>query len=148
MKTTSMPRATYEDVNLILTLYDMRREPRLREARRWFAASFKVKTLADVAALCPPGTEENASYRQMTTYYEMVASFLTSAVLNPELFYQSGRELLVVWERMRDILPELRAANRNPNEFKNLERAATAFIEWWNETAPGAYEAFSKRVRG
>ena len=142
------PRATYEDVNLVLKLYDLRREPRLREARRWFIASFRVKALADVAVICPPGSEENASYRQMTTYYEMVASFLTSGVLNPELFYQSGRELLTVWERMRDIVPELRATNRNPNEFKNLERAATAYIEWWNETAPGAYEAFSKRVRG
>jgi hypothetical protein len=148
MKTSGAARATYDDVNLILKLYDMRREPRMREARRWFAAKFKVKTLADVAALCPPGTEENASYRQMTTYYEMVASFLTSGVMNNELYYQSGREMLLVWERVRDILPEIRAANHNPNEFKNLERAATAFIEWWNDTAPGAYEAFSKRVRG
>ena len=145
---TGSSRATYEDVNLVLKLYDMRRESRLREARRWFVASFKVKSLAEVAVICPPGSEENASYRQMTTYYEMVASFLTSGVLNPELFYQSGREMLLVWERMRHILPDLRAANGNPNEFKNLERAATAFIEWWNESAPGAYDAFSKRVRG
>jgi hypothetical protein len=148
MKTTSVPRATYEDVNLILKLYDMRREPRMREARRWFTTSFRAKTLADVAVLCPPGSEENASYRQVTTYYEMVASFLTSAVLNPSLYYQSGRELLVVWERMRDIVPEMRAANRNPREYWNLEQAAMGFIEWWNETAPAAYEAFSKRIRG
>jgi len=148
MKMTSVSRATYEDVNLILKLYDMRREPRMREARRWFVASFKVKTLADVPILCPPGTEENASYRQVTTYYEMVASFLTSAVLNPALYYQSGREMLVVWERMRDIIPEIRAANQNPMEFKNLEQAAAGFIEWWAEVAPGAYEAFSKRIRG
>ncbi len=141
-------RATFEDVNLLLKLYDMRREPRMREARRWFAASFKVKALKDLADICPPGSEENASYRQMTTHYEMVASFLTSGVLNAELFYQSGRELLLVWERMRDIVPELRAANHNQNEFRNLETAATAYIEWWNETAPGAYQAFSKRVRG
>ncbi|MES1254339.1 MAG: hypothetical protein ABUS56_01945 [Acidobacteriota bacterium] len=148
MRTTSVPRATYEDVNLVLKLYDMRREPRMREARRWFVASFKVKALADVAILCPPGSEENASYRQVTTYYEMVASFLTSAVLNPGLYYQSGREMLVVWERIRDIVPEIRAANRNPLEFHNLEQAAAGFIEWWNETAPGAYQAFSARVRG
>lgn len=142
-----MSKAT-DDVNLILTLYDMRREPRLREARRWFAASFKVKTLAELSALCPPGSEENASYRQMVTYYEMVASFLTSGVLNAELFYQSGRELLLVWERLRDVLPELRAANKNPIEYRNLELAAKGFIDWWKAQAPGAYEAFSQRVRG
>jgi hypothetical protein len=143
-----MHKATIDDVNLVLKLYDMRREPRLREARRWFVAKFKAKTMAELQALCPPGTEENASYRQMTTFYEMVGSFLTCGVLNPELFYQSGRELLVVWERLRDVLPELRAANNNPLEYKNLELAATAFIEWWKAQAPGAYDAFSKRVRG
>lgn len=144
-----MRRPTYDDVNLVLKLYDLRREPRMREARRWFAAKFKgVATLADLQALCPVGSEENASYRQVTTFYEMVGSFIASGVLNPELFYQSGREMLLVWERFRDVVPELRAANSNPVEYKNFELAAKGFVEWWNASAPGAYEAFRKRVRG
>lgn len=142
------PRATFDDVNLILTLYDTRREPRLREARQWFAASFRPRTLEDLHALCPPGTDQNAFYRMVTTHWEMVASFLTSGVLNPELFYQSGRELLFCWERVRDLVPPLREANKNPLEFSNLEAAAAGYIAWWNGNAPGAYEAFSKRVRG
>src|SRR5258706_15765266 len=145
---SGVARATYDDVNLIVRLYEMRREDRLREARRWFTASFKVKSFEEFQALCPPGSEPNASYRMVTTYWEMVASFLTSGVLNAELFYQSGRELLLVWERVRDVLPEIRAANQNPNEYRNLELAARAFIERWKAQVPGAYEAFSKRVRG
>ena len=141
-------KATYDDVKLILQLYEMRREARLREARRWFTASFKPKTYEDFSALCPPGSEPNASYRMVTTYWEMVASFLTSGVLNPELFYQSGRELLFVWERVRDIVPSIRDIVQNPRELKNLEEAATAFTAWWKQQSPGAYEAFSKRVRG
>jgi hypothetical protein len=141
-------RATYDDVNLILRLYEMRREDRLREARKWFMGSFKVKSFEEFLALCPPGSEPNASYRMVTTYWEMVASFLTSGVLNNELFYQSGRELLFVWERLRDIVPAVRDANKHSREVKNLEEAATAYIAWWNHTTPGAYDAFSKRVRG
>jgi hypothetical protein len=141
-------KATYDDAKLILQLYEMRREARLREARRWFTASFKAKTYDDFTALCPPGSEPNASYRMVTTYWEMVASFLTSGVLHPELFYQSGRELLFVWERVRDIVPSVREAFKNPRELKNLEEAATAFIVWWKALSPGAYEAFTKRVRG
>ena len=143
-----MPRATYDDVKLILTLYDMRREARLRQGRAWFSASFKVKTWEDFVALCPPGSEQNASYRMVVTYWEMVASFLTTGVLNAELFYQSGRELLFVWERLRDFLPHLRAQYKHPGEYKNLEAAATTYIEWWNRQSPDAYDAFSKRVRG
>ena len=141
-------KATFEDVNLILKLYDMRREERLREARKWFNGSFKVKTLEDFTKLCPPGSEPNASYRMVTTYWEMVASFITSGVLDPELFYQSGRELLFVWERVRDIVPAIRESSATPREMKNLEDAATAYILWWNAQVPGAHDAFTKRVRG
>ena len=145
---SGVARATYDDVNLILRLYEMRREDRLREARKWFTGSFKVKTLEEFTALCPPGSEPNASFRMVTTYWEMVASFLTSGVMNAELFYQSGREMLFVWERVRDIVPAIREANKNTRELKNLEDAAGSYITWWNAHAPGAYDAFSKRVRG
>jgi hypothetical protein len=141
-------KATYDDVKLILQLYEMRREPRLREARKWFTASFKPKSFEDFTAMCPPGSEPNASYRMVVTYWEMVASFLTSGVLHPELFYQSGREMLFVFERVRDILPALRDAYKHPRELKNLEEASVAFIAWWKQQAPGSHEAFTARVRG
>jgi hypothetical protein len=146
--TIGAARATYDDVNLVIRLYELRRDERLREARRWFAASFKVKTLDEFQALCPPGSEPNESYRMVVTYWDMVASFLTSGVVNQELFFQSGGELLFVWERMRDLVPQLRQANKNPIQYRNLEQAAGAFIQWWNKQAPGAHEAFSTRIRG
>ena len=141
-------KANYNDAKLILKLYDMRREPRLRDARKWFAASFKVKTFEEFTKLCPVGSEPNASYRMVVTYWEMVASFLTAGVLNLELFCQSGRELLFCWERVRDVLPAVRQSYGHSRELKNLELAAAAYIKWWNKAAPGAYDAFSKRVRG
>ena len=82
--------STYDDANLILRLYELRREERMRAARKWFMESFGPETLADFRALCPPGSENNASFRQVSTYYEMVASFITSGVLNEELYFQSG----------------------------------------------------------
>ena len=145
---TIPPKATFDDVNLIVKLYEIRREDRLREARRWFAASFKAKTLDDFTALCPSGSEASASFRMVTTYWEMVASFITSGVLNQELFFQSGRELLFTWERMRDIVPHLRSLYKNPLEYKNLELVANAYVDWWDPQAPEAYDAFSRRVRG
>src|SRR3954466_15895852 len=124
MRTVAMmsgvARATYDDVNLILRLYEMRRGDRLGEARKRFHASFKPRTFEDFQALCPPGSEPNASYRMVVTYWEMVASFLTSGVLNNELFYQSGRELLLVWERVRDIVPAMREKLGHARELKNL----------------------------
>jgi hypothetical protein len=145
---SGVARATYDDVNLILKLYEMRREERMRQARAWFAASFKAKNLEDFASLCPPGSEQNASYRMVLTYWEMVASFLNTGVLSAELFYHSGREMLFVWERVRDLVPAVREQYTNAGELRNLETAARGYIDWWNKQTPGAFDAFSKRVRG
>ena len=141
-------RATYDDAHLILKLYDMRREDRLRQARQWFAANFKVRTLKELDALCPPGSDANASYRMVTSYWEMVASFIRAGVLNEELFYQSGRELAFVWERIRDVVPEMRKAFGDDAMLKNVEEVASSLREWANRRSPGSYEAFSTRVRG
>jgi len=125
----------------------MRRDPRMREARQWFTASFRAKTIEDLLKLCPPGSEQNASYRMVTSYWELVASLVASGVLNQELFFQNSRELLLCWTRIRDLVPHIRAQNKNPIEWKNLESVALAYIQWWNTNAPGAYDAFCDRIR-
>ncbi len=86
---------TYDDVNLILRLYEIRRETKLRAAREWFLASFDVKSLDDWTSLCPPGSDNNAYFRMVVTYWDMVASFITGGVLQGEIFFPSGRELLL-----------------------------------------------------
>ena len=73
---------------------------------------------------------------------------MTNGVLHQELFFEGNREFLFVWERVRDVVPELRKAFSNPIELKHLELIAEAYINWWSRQAPGAYEAFAKRVRG
>jgi hypothetical protein len=141
-------QATYDDANLILRLFELRREERMRKARAWFGKSYHVRSMEDHLKLCPPGSDEDASFRMVTSYWEMAASFVTAGVLSEELFIQSGRELLFVWERIRDIVPAVRQAYKSPNVHKNMETVANAIIAWEQKTAPGAYEAFSARVRG
>jgi hypothetical protein len=138
---------TYDDVNLILKLYDMRREEKLRSARTWFSSTFKVKSLAAWDALCPPNSENNAYVRQVTTYWDMVASFITGGVLNQDLFFESGRELLFVWLRIELIIGEFRAAIQDPHYLKNLETVGKAFAEHLKKQDQTAYENFVGRVR-
>jgi len=139
-------RPTYDDANLILRLYDMRREERMRKARAWFTANFKVKTLDDLQKVAPVGSDENASYRMIVTYWDMVGSFITSGVLNKELFFESGRELLLVWERVRGFVPSMREAYKDPNYLKNLETVGAEFAEYMKGGGAETYEAFRKRV--
>ena len=140
-------QATYDDVNLILKLYEMRREPRMREARAWFVKNLHASSLPELEKLCPPGSEENASFRMVLTYWDMVAGFITSGVLHPELFFQSGNELLLCWARARDIVLLWREALKNPKVCKNLETVASQFADWLNRGAPDAYQTLATRMR-
>ena len=139
--------ATYDDVNLILHLYELRREDKMRQARNWFANSFTARSLDELNALCPPGSEANAYFRMVISYWDMAASFITSGVLNERLFFQSGRELLFVWEKVRDIVPQVRAAHKDDFILKNLETVANSFIKWMEGQAPEAYNAYKDRLR-
>jgi hypothetical protein len=60
--------------------------------------------------------------------WEMAASFVTAGVLHQELFTQNSRELLFVWERVRDVAPALRESFKNSNIARNLEIVANSMI--------------------
>ena len=95
----TMPQATYQDAELVLKLYEMRREDRMRTARAWYFANFKVQSLAEMMEKFPPGSEPNASFRMVTSYWDMAASFVVRGVLHEELFFENNTEMLVVWEQ-------------------------------------------------
>lgn len=140
-------RATYDDANLILRLYEMRREDRMRRARAWFTSNFKVKSWDELQKLAPGGSDDNASYRMVVTYWDMVASFITGGVLHQELFFQSGRELLFVWERLKDVLPEIRAQYKDPHLWGHLETVGNEFAVYFKGRSGEGYEAFLKRIK-
>lgn len=132
---------TYDDATLILQLYDLRREERMRAARKWVFSQPPLASREQFLTLCPPGTEENASFRMVTSYWDMASSFIASGILNPELFFRSNNnELVLVWERVRRMVAATREAQKNPLYLKSLENVAGQFIEFLQKNAPGYYE--------
>jgi len=143
----AMAQSTYDDANLLLRLYELRREDKMRAARNWFVANFRCKTMAEMGELCPPGSEANAYYRQVVSYWDMAGSFIQSGVLNPDLFFTNTREILLVWERVKPVMAEIRTAFKDPTYLGNLEKAGGACGEFLKRTAGDeAYNAFVKRV--
>jgi hypothetical protein len=145
---SAMPtQATYDDANLVLRLFELRREEKMRTARAWFAANVAASTLEEVQKVAPMGSQENAYLRMVTSYWDMACSFVTSGVLNQELFFQSGGEMVYVWERVRQVVPALREAYNNPRMYANLETVANAYIKWMEASAPGWYAGFQQNLR-
>jgi hypothetical protein len=142
-----MDKATHHDVDVILKLYDLRREDRMRKARGWLFG-YKASNAAEHQAACPPGSDQDAYYRMVTSYWDMAASFVTSGAVNKELFLQNAGELLFVWEKTKGTIADARKLMSNPKYLSNLETVAQAMIDNMKSGDPKAYEAFSARVRG
>lgn len=142
-----MSQPTYDDVNLLLRLYELRREEKMRAARVWFVSNFKCKTMAEFGKLCPPGSDNNANYRQFASYWEMASSFVNMGVLNGDLFFANSREMLMCWIRIKPLIGEMRAAYGDASYMANLEKAGDAYADWLVKNGGAeAYAGFVKRV--
>ncbi len=107
-----------ESANLILKLYDLRREPTMREARNWFVSFFPESADDIMKAMIDART--SAFYRMVTTYWDMAASFVNHGAMDEEMFTEITGEHIVVFSKIEPFLEELRAT-MGPNYLKNLE---------------------------
>lgn len=136
----------HHDAELLLRLYDLRREAKLRQAREWFVKEFHVKTLEEIGQRWPMGSEGNAFYRMVVSYWEMAASIVNHGLIKEEFFFENTAEFFLVWERVKSFLPAARASRKNPLLWSNLETLAGKFQKWMDNRAPGALETFRKLV--
>lgn len=121
-----MPKkATPADAELILKLYDLRREGEMRKARNWWGAEFwpqSAEDLINLAAKFP--SQENAWLRQVGGYWEMAATLVLSGALNEELFLQPGcsGEMFFIFAKIQPYLKDFREKFNNPDAFANIEK--------------------------
>jgi hypothetical protein len=119
-----MQNATTADAELILHLYELRTEECMRRARKYIAFEFTPHSFEDVAKLQTAfGTDENAYYRQVLSYWEMAASFVTRGALNVELFSDSAGELFFLYAKFRPFIAQIR--ENNPLFMVNMEKVVS-----------------------
>ncbi len=92
-----MSEVTHEQANLLLRLYELRREPRLRQARQWFSDHYQADKPEEVMQKYPPGSEENTNVRMCVSYWEMCAGLANRGLIDDELFFENNGEAWVVW---------------------------------------------------
>lgn len=118
-------KPTPADAELILKLYDLRREAEMRKARNWWVAAFWPQNADEVARIASAlGTQENNWLRQVGGYWEMAASLVLHGALNEDLFLEGSfsGEMFFVFAKVRPFLKELRDKMQAPNLFGNVEK--------------------------
>ena len=108
----------HDDADLILKLYDLRREATMREARNWFF-SFNPTSAADyMEAMMGP----NSGYvRMVISYWDMAASLVNNGAIDEQMFNDANGEHLFVFAKIEPILAELRQQWNQPEMLKHFE---------------------------
>ena len=115
---------TPADAELILKLYDLRREAELRKARNWWLTQFWPESTEEIVKIAMAlGTQENNWLRQVGGYWEMAASLALHGAVNRDLFLEpsvSG-EMFFLFAKIHPFLNELREKMQSPTLFHNVE---------------------------
>ena len=122
----SMP--THHDGELILKLYDLRREPVMREARAFYASLPPTEeNIMNVVA--NPASKENSYVRQVVGYWEMAAALVVHGALNAKLAFDTLQEMYFVYAKIKPFLPGLREKTNSPDFLINMEKFAESTPE-------------------
>ncbi len=120
-----MPKkATLADADLILKLYDLRREAEIRKARNWWLVTFWPGSADEVLKVAQAlGTQENAWFRQVIGYWELAASLVLHGAVNEPLFLEpaSSGEMFLIFGKLHPFLQDVREKMQNPRLLANVE---------------------------
>lgn len=114
----------HHDADLILRIYDLRREPVMRESRYALNRDFWPRSAEEVLDVLRPDHPLNTAWRQATAYWEMVYSMARHGIVHGEFLVENNAEGLLLLARVEPHLAALRAAT-SPRTLRNSEWVAT-----------------------
>ena len=110
----------HEDANLIIKLYELRREEVMRKARDWYTMEFNPSSMEEVIETMM--SDKSAYYRMVTSYWEMAASFVNNGAIDEQMFSDANGEHLIVFAKIEPFLEELRVKFQSPQGMQHLEK--------------------------
>jgi hypothetical protein len=128
-----------DSANLLLKLYELRREETMRKARD-FMITFDPRSVEAIQSVMMG--PEGGYLRMVYSYWDMAAAFVVNGAIDAKMFDDVNGEHLVVFGKLEPFLPQLREMFQNPNYLKSLEHVC--------KTAPGGLErvaAIRERLR-
>jgi hypothetical protein len=131
----------HHDADLIIKLYELRREPVMREARKDILSRFWPKSFEDVLAVNKGDHPLNSAFRQTSTYWEMVYGMAKHGVIHADFMIESCSEGLFLYARMEPYIAQYREQIRATG-FRNAE-----WITTHSEAARAQLEHYRKRVQ-
>jgi hypothetical protein len=108
-----------DSATLILKLFELRREPMLREARAWFLRDFNPQTLEEALTLA--GGPRNDWFRMVIGYWDMAASFVVHGAIDSDMFRAANTEMVATFAKLQPFLDDIRRISKIPEFAANIE---------------------------
>jgi hypothetical protein len=139
MPNTAETKATAADAEIVMKLYDLRREAEMRKARNWYGnADFSTWEAVQKVAMSW-GTQENAWLRQFLTYWENAATLVLRGAVHPGLFFDWNGEIIFAYVKIKPWLKQLRQATGSDEfmskteELLNSTPELRAKVQWMED---------------
>ena len=139
----------YESATLLIRLYELRREPTMREARNWFSREFNPSSIDDVVQALMGSN--SGHFRMVTSYWDMAASFVLNGAIDEQMFNDANGEQVGVFAKMEPFLGEYRTRIGSPKYLSQLEQVVmrrpgakeslAAMRDWFRQRAAAAQRA-------
>ena len=111
------------EADLILKLYELRREQTMRTARDWYVREFNPQSVDDIRNTM--FSEHSGHLRMVLTYWEMAAALVNHGAISIDLFSDANGEHIGVFSKIEPFLEGLRAAF-GPQFLTGLEKLIDA----------------------
>lgn len=131
----------HHDADLVLKLYDLRREPVMRESRNAINSKFWPRNAEEAVAVTAHDHPLNTAFRQTTAYWEMVYGMARHGIIHPDFLVENNGEGLFLFARVEPYLAAIRQA-ASPRAFRNTE-----WIVAHSATAKTLMESYRTRVK-
>jgi hypothetical protein len=115
----SSRKPKHADAELILKLYDLRREPVMRESRKTIA-QWTPKSFSDIQAVVEQSHPANTAWRQVSSYFEMAFGFARHGIVPADFLAENAGEGLLLYAKIEPYLADFRR-EISPTGFRNAE---------------------------
>ena len=109
-----------ESADLILKLYDLRREKKMRKARNWIFGYNPASADEYMQTMMNP--EVGGYLRMVVSYWDMAATLVNQGAIDAEMFNQTNGEHIMIFAKLEPILADLRKIWEMPEALSNLEK--------------------------
>jgi hypothetical protein len=109
-----------DSATLILKLFELRREPTLREARAWFLRDFNPQTLEE--ALTIAGGPKNDWFRMVIGYWDMAASFVVHGAIDGDMFRAANTEMVATFAKVEPFIDDFRRISKIPEFAEHIQQ--------------------------